>query len=145
MIILLDIDGVMIPAAGWKTPENLEDGFPMFNLKAVEALKNLLKKDTEIVLTTSHKMRFTLTEWKAIFEKRGVKIETLSRLPSGSNALRRKDELLEWFNNHASERDFLIIDDDSSLYDLPENLKKRWIKTSPLVGLTSGLISETGS
>ena len=28
MIIFLDIDGVMVPAKGWKVPDQLDDGFP---------------------------------------------------------------------------------------------------------------------
>lgn len=141
MLILLDIDGVMVPAAGWKTPENLEDGFPMFSKKAVDALKSLLNKDTEVVLTTSHKMRFTLSEWKMIFEKRGINVERLSRLNTNTTPIQRKEELLNWFSSRTLEGKFVIIDDDSSLHSLPGNLKKHWIKTSSLVGLTPELIS----
>ena len=31
MLVLLDIDGVMVPANSWKKPEFMDDGFPMFN------------------------------------------------------------------------------------------------------------------
>ena len=141
MFIFLDIDGVMVPAAGWKIPKNMEDGFPMFNKRAVDALRNLLDKDSEIVLTTSHKMRFTVPEWKMIFEKRGVKVENLSRLNTNTSLVPRKDELLDWFNSRPVEKDFIIIDDDNSLNGLPGYLKERWIKTSSLVGLTPELIS----
>ncbi|MEI9921081.1 MAG: HAD domain-containing protein [Bacteroidota bacterium] len=142
MLVFLDIDGVMVPAANWKSPENLEDGFPMFSKKAVEALSGILDKDSEVVLTTSHKMRFTLQEWKMIFEKRGVRVEKLSRLNTHTSLIRRKDDLLNWFNSHTFDDNFVIIDDDSSLHDLPEYLKKNWIQTRPLVGLTPELISE---
>ena len=142
MFVLLDIDGVMVPAASWKAPENLDDGFPVFSKKAVEALKSILNSDTEVVLTTSHKMRFTLSEWKAVFERRGVRIEKLSRLDANPHTLQRKDELLNWFSNRVANNDFLIIDDDSSLHGLPSRLKERWIKTSSLVGLTSELVSQ---
>ena len=31
MLLFLDIDGVMVPAKGWKSPELLNDGFPAFS------------------------------------------------------------------------------------------------------------------
>lgn len=94
----LDIDGVMVPAAGWKTPENLADGFPMFSKKAVHALKSLLDGDIEIVLTTSHRARFTLLEWKMIFERRGLAIQKISCLDVNAN-LSSKDivSIVAWF------------------------------------------------
>ena len=33
MLFFLDIDGVMVPAKGWKSPEFLDDGFPAFNIR----------------------------------------------------------------------------------------------------------------
>ncbi|MDI3318583.1 HAD domain-containing protein [Pinibacter soli] len=42
MLIFLDIDGVMVPAKGWKAPEMLSDGFPAFSNKATNALRNLV-------------------------------------------------------------------------------------------------------
>jgi hypothetical protein len=44
MLIFLDIDGVMVPAKGWQRPELLSDGFPVFSLNAVNALKKLITK-----------------------------------------------------------------------------------------------------
>ena len=38
MLLFLDIDGVMVPAKGWKSAELLEDGFPVFSTKATEIL-----------------------------------------------------------------------------------------------------------
>lgn len=44
MIIFLDIDGVMVPAKGWKVPDQLEDGFPVFSSKATKALQTVIEK-----------------------------------------------------------------------------------------------------
>ncbi|CAN5377602.1 hypothetical protein BH09BAC3_BH09BAC3_13380 [soil metagenome] len=94
MVLFLDIDGVMVPSAGWRIPENLEDGFPMFSAKAVKALNILISKDTDIVLTTSHKSRFTPVEWRKIFLNRGINIDKLSTLEPNNNFHKRKDEIL---------------------------------------------------
>ena len=146
MLIFLDIDGVMVPAASWKRPENLADGFPMFTRKATDALKGLISVNTKVVLSTSHRDRFSIPEWKEIFEKRGIKLENLSSLEPNKNLeKKRKDEILEWFDKHSVDDDFLIIDDDKSLNALPQYLKQHLILTSPLVGLTGEHIAEIQS
>ena len=60
MKIFLDIDGVMVPAKGWLKQEILEDGFPPFSKKAVQALQMLLTPQAEVILTTSHRFNFTV-------------------------------------------------------------------------------------
>jgi len=141
MFVFLDIDGVMVSGASWKTPENLEDGFPMFSPRAIETLKRMVSKDTQVVLTTSHRSRFTLEEWKKIFERRGIKIDSLSYL-SSDNFRKRKDELVDWFDIHTIGKDFIIIDDDNSLHALPPGLKEHLIITSPLIGLTQDHLAQ---
>ena len=47
MIILLDIDGVMVPASNWKTPEFLNDGFPNFSPRAINSLNKIILKTME--------------------------------------------------------------------------------------------------
>ncbi len=141
MLIFLDIDGVMVPARGWKSPELLDDGFPAFSGQAVDALQNLISKDTTVMLTTSHKMNYTTAEWIAIFLNRGIHISNIKSLGANIDQLSRKDEILRWFNAHISDENFIIIDDDKSLLDLPAFLKERLILTSPLIGLTSGHVT----
>ena len=136
MLIFLDIDGVMVPAASWKIPEILEDGFPMFTAKSIQSLGSLLSADTKIILTTSHRDRFSIEKWKAIFEKRGLHVKNLDRLPSSNTHGKRKDEILQWFATHLRPTNFVIIDDDKTLYDLPSGLKDHLVITSSLVGLT---------
>lgn len=135
MLIFLDIDGVMVPAKGWKSPELLHDGFPVFSSKATQVLQNLISDDTTVMLTTSHKSNFSIEEWKNFFKKRSLHIENLKCLPANVNNLSRKDEILNWFNANRINEDFIIIDDDKSLNDLPGNLKEHLVQTSPYIGL----------
>lgn len=136
MLFFLDIDGVMVPAKGWKSPELLNDGFPAFSSRAINALQSLISEDVTIVLTTSHKANFSIEEWKNIFKNRGINIEMLKVLPENINNLSRKDEIVNWFNVNNDPEDFVIIDDDKSLNDLPDFLKKNLVQTSPHIGLT---------
>jgi 16S rRNA C1402 (ribose-2'-O) methylase RsmI len=142
MLIFLDIDGVMVPATNWKSPEFLEDGFPVFSKKATEALKKIVSEESTIILTTSHKSRYSLREWKSIFEARGILIDKLERLVDNENLLSRKDEIINWFKSNTVNEAFIIIDDDKSLNDLPTSLKDHLILTSPLIGLNSEHISQ---
>jgi hypothetical protein len=137
MLVLLDIDGVMVPAAGWKTPEILGDGFPMFSQNAINALKELITADATVVLTTSHKSIYTLDEWSRIFKLRGIEIEKLERLGNNDENLSRRDEIIKWFHLNNTKDDFIILDDDKSLNSLPAFLKNRLVLTNSLVGLTS--------
>lgn len=136
MLIFLDIDGVMVPAKGWKSPEFFKDGFPVFSSKAVTALQKLISEDVIIMLTTSHKSRFSVEEWKSIFRNRGINIENIKSLPENTKNLSRKDEMVSWFNVNDIDEDFVIIDDDKSLNDLPPFLRAKLVQTSPHIGLT---------
>ena len=137
MLIFLDIDGVMAPAKSWQRPDILEDGFVDFSSKAVSVLQDLLDQftDTTIILTTSHKSRFSLSQWKIIFERRGLNVNKLESLNDNTDFQSRKVEILNWFASIDVLEDFIIIDDDKSLNDLPEFYKDRLILTSSLVGL----------
>lgn len=139
MLFFLDIDGVMVPSKGWKSPEFLKDGFPAFSSKAVHTLQLLISEEDTIMLTTSHKSKFSIEEWKSIFKNRGINIEKIKSLPENFNNLSRKDEIINWFNVNIANKfsdDFVIIDDDKSLNDLPDFLKEKLIQTSPYIGLT---------
>jgi ATP-dependent helicase/DNAse subunit B len=139
MLIFLDIDGVMVPAKSWQRPEILEDGFVAFSSKAVQVLKEVLSQNTNatIMLTTSHKSRFSHSEWKDIFQRRGLIVNQLNSLVENTELLSRKEELLNWFNTNEIHEDFIIIDDDKSLNDLPKFFKDRLILTSSLIGLNA--------
>ena len=136
MLLFLDIDGVMVPAKGWKSPELLNDGFPEFSSKATIALQLLISDNDTIMLTTSHKTNFSIEEWKNIFRNRGIHTNKIERLPENIDNLNRKDEIVNWFNVNNVDEDFVIIDDDKSLNELPYFLKENLVQTSPYIGLT---------
>ncbi len=136
MLFFLDIDGVMVPAKSWTSPEFLNDGFPAFSSKATSTLQSLISDDVTIMLTTSHKSKFTIEEWKSIFKNRGINIEKIKSLPENINNLSRKDEIVNWLNVNNVDEDFGIIDDDKSLNELPNLLKENLVQTSPYIGLT---------
>jgi len=129
--ILLDIDGVMVPINSWKAPAMANDGFPQFSEASVSALNKILAETgASLLLTTSHKDKMDIFKWYDIFNRRGVNPVSISIMPTGKN---RFEEILNW---EVSD-DFIIIDDDTSLNDLPIELKTRLITTSPMIGLTN--------
>jgi 16S rRNA C1402 (ribose-2'-O) methylase RsmI len=143
MLVYLDIDGVMVPANSWRRPEILEDGFPDFSPNAVKSLERIISHSSaNIVLTTSHKNKFTLKEWKTIFKRRNINVNKITRLPKNINHLNRKEELINWFTAKHLKDNFIIIDDDKSLNGLPDFLKDKLIQTSGSVGLTDYLAEE---
>ena len=139
MLILLDIDGVMVPASSWKRPEMMDDGFPRFSRKATDSLRKIISEaGASIVLTTSHKSRYDLKKWEHIFSNRGIYDVHIKKLNNRKNYFDRKQELLDWLSNN-NTRNYVIIDDDKSLNSLPITVRKRFIQTSPLVGLNEEL------
>lgn len=137
MLIFLDIDGVMVPAKNWQRPELLDDGFAAFSPKAVAVIQELLvgHTDSTIILTTSHKTRFSIELWKDIFFKRSLLVSKIQLLNNNMDMISRRLEILNWFNTNEIHEDFIIIDDDKSLNDLPNFLKKRLVLTSSIIGL----------
>ena len=144
MLILLDIDGVMVPAKSWKKPEFHADGFPEFGLKAVQALQKIIAEtNAGVLLTTSHKDRYSLPEWQTMFQSRGVSISNIKRLSPNKSNLNRKDEILNWYAvTPEPPEHFVIIDDDKLLSGLPRHIKKNLVLTSPSVGLTDELAAK---
>lgn len=139
MLILLDIDGVMVPARSWQKLELLSDGFPSFSSVATHALNRIVSAtNAAVMLTTTHKTTYSVAQWRKIFKSRGVELKTLHRLPECDFKTNRKDEVLNWYNVHNIDN-FIIIDDDKSLNDLPLLLKEKLILTSGSVGLTEDL------
>lgn len=143
MLLYIDVDGVMVPASSWRKLEILEDGFPEFSSAAVKSLDKIISKSgAEIVLTTSHKFKYSLKEWINIFNRRNINIKKITRLPENVHHLDRKQELLNWLNTNKQGADFIILDDDKSLNALPSILKSKLIQTSASVGQTDHLANE---
>lgn len=145
MILLLDIDGVLETSPAWKTPLFLADNFYQFNTEAQAHLKEIIDRfQPEIVLTTTHRVNYTLTEWQETFRFRGIEIAKISKINEAQNPgeiKKRNIEIEAWFYNN-SEADFLIIDDDKSLHELPQEIKLRWISIDPLLGITPEIKQE---
>jgi two-component SAPR family response regulator len=144
MLILLDIDGVMVPANSWKKPEFMADGFPVFNSRSVKALQRILAEtNASVILTTSHKSKYKVAEWKDLLKSRGISPRKVHRLTTNSLKKTRTEEILEWYRKrHLPNEEFVIIDDDKMLNSLPENIKHNLILTSPSVGLTDDLAND---
>jgi hypothetical protein len=136
MTIFLDIDGVMVPAKSWESPKLMEDGFAAFSIKAVGVFKQVINSNTRLILTTSHKSKYTLEEWKSILTNRGIQINKIEKLNNNQNyLLNRKEEISQWFQSHTIEDNFVILDDDTSLNELPNFIKSHLILTKPMIGL----------
>lgn len=144
MLILLDIDGVLVPANSWREPEFMADGFPMFNSRSVKALQRILSEtNASVLLTTSHKTKYNVAQWRDLLKSRGIEPRRAQRLTTNSLQTSRKDEILQWYEKkHVANEEFVIIDDDKRLNDLPENIKNNLVLTSPSVGLTDDLADE---
>lgn len=137
MLVFLDIDGVMVQGSPWKSVENLSDGFYKFSPKAVSGLQDIISgTKASIVLTTSHKNRFTPKQWKTIFSNRGIDIPSVKKLQTRKVYPNRREEILTWYKRHKDIKNFVIIDDDKSLNGLPNELKDKLILTNTSIGLT---------
>ncbi len=137
MKILLDIDGVMIPARSWQSHELASDGFGMFSKAAVEGLNRIIESTSnpEIILTSSHKHRFSLDTWKNIFSERGVHVSSLSRLSTDSISMPRLNEIRNWYMLNQQDS-FIVIDDEKRLNELDTDFKEdHLVLTNPTIGL----------
>lgn len=135
--ILLDIDGVMISAASWKPLELLPDGFYKFGKTPTQCLNRLLElTGANIVLTTTHRSRYTAEQWTAIFKSRFEYVQKVTPLDN-SGAGGRLDEVQQWAQRYGAKRPYVIIDDDTRLERLPADIRAHWVKTQPLMGLNS--------
>jgi hypothetical protein len=144
MLILLDIDGVLVPANPWKKPEFMQDGFPVFNARSVQALQKILSEtNASVLLTTSHKTKYNVSQWRDLLKLRGINPKKIQRLSTNSLQTTRVDEILDWYGTkHTPGEDFVIIDDDKMLNGLPPDIKNKLVLTSPSIGLTDELADE---
>lgn len=145
MKVFLDIDGVMVHANPSKKLEFDEDGFYKFNEAAIQSLREILAfySDIEIILSTSHRFRYSIEEWLEIFITRGLKINKISRVESPLNFKKsRKDEIINWIELcKFNIEEIIIIDDDKSLNSLSDELKERLILTDSYIGLNQSIFN----
>lgn len=144
MKVFLDIDGVMVHANPSKKLEFDEDGFYKFNEAAIQSLQKILafNSNIEIILSTSHRFRYSIEEWLEIFISRGLKINKISRIESPLNFKKsRKDEIINWIELcKFNIEELIIIDDDKSLNSLSDELKERLILTDSYIGLNQSIV-----
>lgn len=142
MKFVLDIDGVMVHANPHRSVELEDDGFYKFNKKAVEIFNLMFRtsKD-ELILSTSHRYRYSVNQWKTIFKDRGIssnKITILDVSFSTNLKVTRRKEIETWISdNDINYNDIVILDDDKSLNELPSGLKQRLCLTNSYTGLNS--------
>lgn len=135
--ILLDLDGVLITNPAWKPDEMASDGYSKFNEKCVRHFNIFIEQVElyEIWLSSSRRAVMSLREFNTIFVNRGVKASITGFTPFHGSISRRTE--IETFAEGLNEKELLIIDDDSSLQDLPQRLKERWIATNLFQGFTA--------
>jgi hypothetical protein len=142
MKVLLDFDGVMVTTPVWRPVEQLNDGFMRFNDTCAQNLAEILEKtQADIVLTTTHRIHYDDETWCALLRNRGITTNQVTKINGAAkfNELgNRCEEVLEWIANHPKEN-FVIIDDDKSLRELPDKLKAKWVETDFHSGLTTEL------
>jgi len=140
--ILLDLDGVLITTPSWK-PDNLhEDGYSDFNREAVQNLNILLSEvDAELWLSSTRRLGKTLEEFNLIFSNRNIQQSIKGFLPAGTLGENRLIEV-EAFLDHEFPKNFLILDDDTSLNELEDYRKKFWVKTDRLIGFNEEKLRE---
>lgn len=146
MKLLLNFDGVMITTPAWKPVEGFSDGFIDFNEASIKNLKriiNLGEVDT-IILTTTHRIIKTIEEWEWLFKRRGISVEHIEKINDADSLTTMKLSHIEieaWAQGQDAA-DFIIIDDDAGLNQLPAHIKERWIKTNSLIGLNDDKTNE---
>jgi hypothetical protein len=139
MVILLDLDGVLITTPAWRAVETEPDGFFKFNARATANLAALLAAtNAAVVLTTSHRLNYSLAQWAAFFHARGLVPTAITKVnnrntlpPAGSRAA----EIAVWVAQPGAPANYVVVDDDLSLHDLPASIKNRCVITKPLLGL----------
>jgi hypothetical protein len=141
MIFFLDIDGVLVHANPHQKVELEDDGFYKLNPQSIQILKSVIYKTKDnVILSTSHRFKYSIQEWKVIFKRRGLELKNLSILDDkeylSNHRYTRREEILGWIqSNHLDYKEVVIIDDDKSLNDLPAHLKDRLVLTNSYTGL----------
>jgi hypothetical protein len=138
MVILLDIDGVLVPVSTEKA-KIAKDGFMPFDKRAAQNLAKLITAtNASVILTTNHRVAFLNEKWVALFNARDIPIRSISKINKLQTIYKMMDratEIKEWIDNTGFNTNYVIIDDDYVLNNLPHHIKNRWVMTDPTVGL----------
>ncbi len=141
-VILIDLDGVLIITPPWKPDVLHDDGYSDFDAISLKNFNYLIQSiDTELWLTSSRRANKTLSEFNKIFSNRKIVKDLSGFIPSGTTGTDRLFEI-NAFLDHEPVRNFLIIDDDTSLHNLATIRKEYWIRTNPLMGFNDEKLNE---
>jgi len=129
MKILLDIDGVLVTTPIWRRADVLADGFLKFDDNAARNLANIISAtNASIVLTTTHRINFSLEQWYILFEVRGISVSDIVKVNKKESIDllgNRSEEIKMWVDQFGEAEDYVIIDDDLSINGLPNYIKNR--------------------
>ena len=132
---MLDIDGVINTTAPWKADELAADGYSKFNKQAIANLNYITcAVEAELWISSSRRTTKPIGELQEIFKDRGIEKQINGYLPTVD--VRTRCELVMNFIRERGIMNFLIIDDDQSLQDLPASAQNFWIAALPMKGLT---------
>ncbi|WP_299683084.1 HAD domain-containing protein [uncultured Tenacibaculum sp.] len=141
-VLILDLDGVLITTPPWKSDTIHIDGYSDFNQNCVSNLNKLLEyADIEIWLSSTRRLRKTLSEFNQIFRNRKIQKEISGFLPAYENCKNRREEVLRFLLDYHIN-DFIILDDDKSLNSLKEEIKQKLILTELTIGFNSEKLKE---
>lgn len=142
LTIILDLDGVLITTPNWKPDEIDTDGYSKFNENCITHLNKLLDSWTcEIFLSSSRRTSKSIHDFNQIFEHRKITNPIKEFIPIYKNCKNRKEELLQFIKDR-NISNFLILDDDKSLNDLPSNHKNRLVLTELHKGFNNDKLIE---
>lgn len=138
MKILLDIDGVLVTVPAWRKVDLLTDGFMKFNARAAKNLAQIIDQTkATIILTTTHRINYSIDEWKMLLQTRGIyspAIEKINDVRDLNCMPSRATEIQEWVDRQVDDN-FAIIDDDLSVNSLSASIKEKLVLTKPMIGL----------
>jgi len=138
-VLILDLDGVLITTPTWKADTMDTDGYSAFNQSCVQNLNQLLEiGDFEIWLSSTRRTVKTLQEFNLIFKNRHISQNIEGFVPQYPNCKNRKEEIIHFLEDYKID-DFLIIDDDKTLYDLDKERKEQHLVST---NLTEGFNNE---
>ena len=137
-IILLDLDGVLIPTKYWVPDKIHEDGYSDFNSSCVANLNRIIKETGyDIILSSMRREQVDIDQMNIYFKNRGVDSIIKSYVPKYRTETiwydRRRE--IEMFLEEHKPENYLIIDDDKSLLNASEEIKSNWIRTKTMIGL----------
>lgn len=111
-----------------------------FNPTAARNLARILEAThASLVLTTTHRIRYSVRAWADLFAARGIhpaSIAKVNDLTELSTIPDRATEVAEWVAKYGQQEAYIVIDDDLSLNGLPLSIRSRCVLTKPLLGLS---------